>query len=211
LWNHDYFRQSYITNVPSLRDFCIRTCVQLLQQDSLKIEASQYQPGDRSKHDFLRCKAHDKDRIMYVANRLDLLSLPRVYRRFCSTKIQSRLEKVMQHQYIGISWSVDHANLLQIMQPPDNSRPVWKVKNVVVLHHPLLFEYDTQKNNHEELLQTFKQTLRTINRQRPNVVIVTGSSTLDPSIKKLLSKVNESISLFINNGTNFFMSWMMSL
>merc|ERR1712154_196071 len=50
-----------------------------------------------------------------------------------------------------------------------------------------------------------KNTLKIVNRTRPKLVVATGY--LDDDCRKLLSKVNESIPVVLNDGKSFFSFW----
>ena len=206
LWNHSYFSRHKDTTskVPSLRDLCQRACVTLLQSESyhLNLISSEFEPGDGSSKDFLKLHPNDKERVMYLADKCGILSQPRILRLFSNNKIQARLEKVHNHEYVGLSWGVDHKEVLALMNPPQGQESSWDDVELVLFSHELFFEEKEDKKG----LTAVKNTLKQINRQRPKAVLCTGNAS--QSILKLLAKINESINVIMNMKKDFFTFWI---
>lgn len=164
---------------------------------------SSYEPGDESTHDFLRLDPYDIERIMYICNRLNILAQPRLLRRLCPSKIQSRLyQKMYNHEYLGMCWKEDHDELMEMMQPPQGQEPNWIIVEALFFSHPLLYN-----DNQDKDLVSFKQTLKLINQKRPKTVICTGYKP-EPNIMKLLSKINESINVVLNISLDYYTFWL---
>ncbi|GFH52917.1 hypothetical protein CTEN210_09393 [Chaetoceros tenuissimus] len=203
--------------IPSLRDLCVPACAELAIQDSTNLALDkQHPPGDGSSHDFLRLKEYDRRRVMDYLDRCRVLSQPRIYRRFFKTKQEARLGKVREstRDFVGLTQMNDK----HYQFPMKDSENVDEERSDVIetifpirymhVSNPL-FDKDTNLACSEEERKThisaLKESLKKVNRTRPKIVVASGY--LDDECRKFMGKVNESIPVALNDGTNFFAFW----
>lgn len=222
IYNHTYFSQfssdkkkndSEYRSVPSLVDLSIRACADMVHLDSKNLDLAD--PGDGSSHDLLRLTSSPKllkhkANIMQVLERMHLLHNPRVYRRFFATRQEARLEKIrpLSKNYVGLTLQ-DFPLAEQQKQVDEGIKVVIKF---VFLANPLFLVGNNEttddgqnKEAEEKNVSFLKECIREINKIRPKAVIVSGEGCgHHKRVRKLLSKINESINVIINDGKNFF-------
>ena len=204
--------------IPSLRDFCLRAVTELVEKDSTNLDIDKEHPqGGGSSHDMLRLSKRDRGCIMELLEKLRLLKNPRVYRRFFATKQEARLTKVRQNtrDYIGLTQMKDKQYQFPVASTHDNVDT--ERSDVLETVFPILymqicnplFVREVNMNCSEEERKNYvaqlKNALKIVNRTRPKLVVATGF--LDDDCRKLLSKVNESIPVVLNDGESFFSFW----
>jgi len=207
-----------VTPIPSLRDLCIRSCADLVQNDSNNFNIDKENlPGDGSAHDMLRLKVRDRRSLMHVLDRLCLLREPRVYRRFYETKQDARLKKVRDetHDYMGLTQINDKqgqfpvAEATEGMEDMDMTVTMGPIQ-IFYVGSPLFIEEINLGCTNEELrkrwVSELKENLRLVNRKRPKAVVATGY--IDDTCRKLLGKVNETIPVIVNGESSFFSFWV---
>lgn len=187
---------------PSLSDLCMRKCADLVFSDSENLEISD--PGDGSSHDLLRLSDSYRKRLMQILDRMHFLHNPRVYRRFFKTRQEARLDKVRPASKDFVGLTIEEFPLEEQQQQMDEGVKV--VIKFVYLANPLFLGKGF--DDLEENLRYLKECIRKVNKLRPNVVVVCGKGCYENvKVRKLLSKVNESINVVINDGRHFFSIW----
>lgn len=223
--NHPYFAGCSTINsnesenrpIPTLRDLCIKPCAELVIHDSDNINIDKdFPPGDGSAHDMLRLNPSDRGRVMDMLDRLRVLSQPRIYRRFFSSKQQARLSKARKdtRDFVGLTQMNDK----QYQFPMKDSENVDTERSDVLetifpiryIHvtNPLFCHSVNKSCSAEErcsFILQLKESLRTVNKIRPKIVVASGY--LDEECRKFLGKVNESIPVALNDGNTFFSFW----
>jgi len=224
--NHPYFAAlnskrkigDVVRPIASLRDICVRACADLVQNDSLDLDIDKtHPPGDGSSHDMLRLKQAERCSLMDLLEKLRLLSNPRVYRRFFKTKQEARLTKAREgsRDFLGLTQMIDKQHQFPTVGSEGGNNDMSDVLltmspiQFVRLTNPLFVKEtninctdDTQRKG---WIAQLKESLKTINKTRPRLVIATGY--LDHECRKLLGKVNETIPVVLNDGTSFFSFW----
>lgn len=210
--NHPFFQEiekeskrpgfEYRTS-PTSSDLEIRTYADMVYEDSQNLEIPD--PGDGSSHDMLRLPISDRMRIMHALDRMHLLHKPRVYRRFFASRQETRLEKVRpeSRDYVGLT--IEECPLDEQQQQMDEGIKI--VIKYIFLMNPIFSGGGLE--DEEENLRYLKECVRKINKLRPKLVVVCGSTCAHhQKVRKLLAKINESINVVINDGRNFFTIWM---
>uniref|UniRef100_A0A7S4V1H4 Protein kinase domain-containing protein n=2 Tax=Ditylum brightwellii TaxID=49249 RepID=A0A7S4V1H4_9STRA len=201
--------------IPSLRDLCIRSCAELVRQDSLNLDIeNDHPPGDGSCHDMLRLNKPDQRCVMHVLDRLRILSEPRVYRRFFKKRQEWRLNRIRpeSRDFVGLTQMLDRQGNLPSEDDEEGNQLLVLPEPVKIVHlmNPLLVrelnEGCTDEAQRKEWIKELKDCIRAINRMRPKAVWVSGF--VDPSCRKLIAKVNESIPVIMNDGSEFFSAWV---
>jgi len=224
--NHPYFRDlnskrkagDVVRPVASLRDLCVRACADLVQKDSLDLDIEKtHPPGDGSAHDMLRLKEAERRSLMDLLEKLRIISNPRVYRRFFRTKQEARLTKVREdtRDFMGLTQMNDKQHMFPTVSSEGGNNDI---SDMLVTMTPILFirltnplfvkETNincTDNAQRKEWIAQLKESLKTINKTRPKLVIATGY--LDDECRKLIGKVNETIPVILNDGTSFFSFW----
>ena len=189
--------------MPTLADLCIRSCADLVYATSQNLNVPD--PGDNSSHDVLRLPISQRKRIMHALDRMHLLNNSRVYRRFFRTRQEARLGKMRPASYDYVGLTIEDFPLEEQQQQMDDGINV--IVKFVYLMNPLFSGTGIDKE--EENLKYLKECVRKINKLRPKVVIVCGSAiSHHAKVRKLLTKVNESINVVINDGQYFFSIWL---
>ncbi len=222
--NHPYFAKckSCPANeekmpIPSLRDLCIRSCAQLVQNDSTNLDIDkEHPPGDGSSHDMLRLNKRDRGRVMDFLDKIRVLSQPRIYRRFFKTKQEARLGKVRQstRDFVGLTQMNDKQYIFPMK---DSENMDEERSDVIATIFPIRYMHVNNPLFHKDIndacsdderkgyIADLKNSLRAVNRTRPKIVVASGY--LDESCRKLMGKVNESIPVALNDSELFYSFW----
>jgi serine/threonine protein kinase len=209
--------------IPSLQDLAIRATAHFIDQSSLDIDLEDlHPPGDNSSYDALRLKPTDRRRVMHLLDRLHLLREPRIYRRFFLSKQDAQLGRIRpeSRDVIGLTQLNDKMGQPRGKNPdephPDLQVPASKLVGTsrTRIHHitnPLFSRTinDRCSNNEEErklYIKQLKESLRLVNRVRPNVVVACGY--FDDACRKLLSKISETIPVILHDGSSYFNFWI---
>lgn len=224
--NHPYFgnlstgpEQEEKRPFPSLRDICLRSVAELVQNDSTNLDIDKEHPqGGGSSHDMLRLNKKDRGCIMELLEKLRVLSNPRVYRRFFKSKQEARLTKVRTgtRDYMGLTQMKDKQYQFPVSSE-NNDNIDTERSDVLETVFPILFMHvcnplfvkQTNLNCTDEERELYttqlKDSLKSVNRTRPKLVVASGY--LDDSCRKLLGKINESIPVVLNDGKEFYTVW----
>mmetsp|Transcript_25812 Transcript_25812/g.29517 ORF Transcript_25812/g.29517 Transcript_25812/m.29517 type:complete len:822 (-) Transcript_25812:60-2525(-) len=225
--NHPYFSHKNIfdvpaldkdyknkTPIPSLRDFCARSCAKLVQQDAQDLNlCDQHPPGDGSSHDMFRLDDRDRKCVMHYLERQKLLTDPAIFRRFFDSPIGYRLDKTRgdSRDYIGLTKMTDNHH--KFPNPNENDpyadpQPIDPI-NIVQISNPLFVKEIAESCDEETqkvYLKLFKKCIARINRSRPKLVIVAGY--ISQQCRKLLARINDSIPVVMIDGSTFFSFWL---
>lgn len=190
--------------VPTLKDLCIRACAEMAHKDSLNLEISD--PGNGSSHDFLRLPHSDKSRIMHVLDKLNLLTEPRVLRRFLASKQEARMGRVRAgtHDFIGHTFREEG-------KPKDHEPEGQDPAPIIFVHltNHLFIEEINQNCSDEDRdtnIALLKDCIRAVNKLRPKFVVVSGSY-IDAVSKKWLGKISETIPVAMCDGRQYYNIW----
>ena len=208
----DDFKQK--TPIPTLRDLCIRSCVEKVQQDALDLElCDKHPPGDGSKHDMMRLDERDRKCVMHLLERRKLLNEPTIYKRFFDDNAKYRLDKVRPgaRDFVGLTRMSDDMGKFPDPREHDPYAEVKPIEpvDVYVISNPLLVKSindgcdDAARKTYTK---QFKKCVSTINRSRPKMAVVCGSY-VDPKCRKLLAKISDTIPVVVVDGSTYFSFW----
>jgi 3-phosphoinositide dependent protein kinase-1 len=201
------------TPIASLQDLCIRACSDLARRDALDVEVcDRHPPGDGSSHDMLRLSPRNRLCVMHLLDRLGVLNDPTVFRRFFAS-YDYRLDKIRQgaRDFVGLTRMNDNQYQFpltpQEKNPHAKPAPIDPIK-IVFLTSPLLVESINESCDEKErkkYMKLLKKSIATINRSRPNMVVVSGF--IDDKCRKFLARVSESIPVVLIDGSTYFTFW----
>jgi hypothetical protein len=214
--NYDVLRQhpylagaETISFQPTLWDLAVRACAEMAYQDSLDVElCDAHPPGDGSKHDLLRLGSRERAAVLHCLDRRRLLTEYRLYRRFFS----SPPDRVRQYDVVGLTQMNDDQGKPDQTHDPYSKHKVFVPIRIAQVFSPILLQDSKpaaaalpDDDARKQLTRLFKRCIAAVNRSRPDVVVVTGNIT--PSIRKILSKVSDSIPVVAHDGTKDFTFW----
>lgn len=202
------------TPIPSLADLCIPAIAELVRKDSLDLElCDAHPPGDGSSHDMLRLNPRDRKCVMHMLDRLQILSEPRVYRRFFSSQIDFRLDKIRKdtHDYVGLAQMNDNQGRFPNAGNDDPYAKPVELDPIKFVHltNPLLVKHlnaNCDQDTRKKWTKLLKKSIATINRTRPKVVVASGF--VDDACRKLLARISDSIPVVVHGGSTFFSFWL---
>ena len=227
---HPYFKavhteiQNYNLNkiksktvpIPALHDLCYRACAEMVYRDSKDYEiCDQHPPGDGSKHDLLRLEARERAAVMHCLDRRRLLSNPRLYSRFFKDVVTARLDKIRlpSRDVVGLTQMNDDQGKPPKAQMHDQYAKPIEMDPIKIVHltNPYLSPSDAaiDENTRKVWIKQLKKCIVSINRNRPNLVVVTGE--MNDVTRKIISKISETIPTVIHDGTSFFTFWKMGV
>jgi hypothetical protein len=213
--NNDVVKTKSIP-IPSLLDLCCRACAELVVRVSKDYElCDQHPPGDGSKYDVLRLERRERDAVMHCLDRRQLLAEPSVYSRFFADPVAARLDKirVASRDFVGLTQMNDDqgkppkAQMHDPYAKPIEMDPI----KIVYLTNPL---FSRSSVNIDELtrktwVKLLKKCIVSINRARPQLVVISG--VIDESIRKVISKISETIPTVVHDGTTYVTFWKMGI
>ena len=202
--------------IPSLRDLALRACCELIIQDSLSFQVEDdHPPGDGSSHDMLRLNSTDRKTLMHFLDRTNSLAQPRVFRRLHKKKQEAKLGRIRPEtrDFVGLCRMNDGQGNFptkEAEEDPNHTTDFTKTGPIQIayLWSPLFVKEKNASCSDEERKEwtvQLKDKLRLINKSRPKLVVASGH--IDAAYRKLLSKVNESIPVAINDGSCFYSTW----
>jgi hypothetical protein len=164
----------------------------------------------------MRLKPRERQAVMHCLNRRKLLSDPRLYARFFDDPDAARLDKIRTdtHDVIGLTQMNDDegkppkAKMNDPYAKPIDSGTI----HIVHLSNPIFglaseTEYtgldETVRKTYTKLL---KKCVANINRSRPRLVVVAG--TVPSAIRKILSRISETIPVVVHDGSTYFTFWL---
>jgi serine/threonine protein kinase len=202
--------------IPSLLDLCYRACAEMAYRDSKNyVLCDVHPPGDGSKHDLMRLEPRDRAAAMHCLDRRRLLSEPRLYARFFTDAISARLDKIRVHSrdVVGLTQMNDDQGKPPKAQMHDQYATPIETDPISIVHITSPYFYPDSVNVDEitrkAWIKQLKKCIISINRNRPNLVVVTGN--LDDTARKIISKISETIPTVIHDGTSYFTFWRMGI
>lgn len=212
---HTYFDKvdpSVSAPLPSLTDLCYRAVAEQVEQDSQNLEVSDhFPPGDGSLHDMLRLKREDRAAVLHLLDRLTLVRDARLYTRFFADPVSLLLSKVRPdtRDFVGLTQMNDNeykppkATMNDPYSEPEDSTIVF-----VHLTCRLFHESPSSKAERSDWAKVVKRCISDINTCRPQLVVATGFQLKDDlRCLKLLTRISETISVVVVNGSSFFNFW----
>jgi 3-phosphoinositide dependent protein kinase-1 len=207
------------TPIPTLRDLCVRSVAELAHRDAHHLDISdRHPPGDGSSHDMLRLSSRDRDMVLHVLDRQQRLRDPRVYARFFADPLMAPLNRIRPATRDVTGWTQmndDQGKAPHALQNPDPHAtpvPIDPIR-LVYISNPLfgsqIWDGAMDDDERKLFLKQLKRCVATINRQRPKLVIVTG--TIDAKCRKVLARIRDSIPILLNDGTAFCSFWILGV
>jgi serine/threonine protein kinase len=202
--------------IPSLLDLSFRACAEMVVRVSKDYElCDQHPPGDGSKYDVLRLERRERNAVMHCLDRRQLLSEPSVYSRFFADPVAARLDKirVASRDFVGLTQMNDDqgkppkAQMHDPYAKPIDTDPV----KVVFLSNPLFSPCSVSvgEEARKAWIKLLKKCIVSINRTRPQLVVVSGM--IDEPIRKVISKISETIPTVVHDGSTYFSFWKMGI
>jgi len=141
---------------------------------------------------------------------LQLLSEPRVYRQFFKTKQEACLNKVRAEtkDFVGLTQMTDKQGVFRNQVDETNTLNEGPIK-IMQIFNPLFVKDENLncKNDQRKIyISQLKDRLKIVNRTRPKVLVINGF--IDDNCKKLIAKINVTIPVVINDGSDFFSFWI---
>lgn len=203
--------------IPSLCDLCVRAVAMSTLHDAQIVElCDAHPPGDGSRHDLLKLDPRERTMVMHVLDRRKLLNDPRLYARFFSDSYGSRLARIRPatRDFVGLTQMNDDQakpHKAKMHDPYGTPIAIDDIR-IVQINNPLFDKAMNESCTDEtrtQWIQLLKSCIRTINRQRPRLVIAAGF--IDDRCRKLLSRISESIPVVAHDGSAFFTLWILGV
>ena len=206
LRNHQYLKEAQNESfIPKLWDLAVRACAEMAYKDSLNVElCDEHPPGDGSKHDLLRLGPRERAAVLHCLDRRRLLSDYRLYSRFFS----SQPDRVREYDVVGLTQMNDDQGKPDQTHDPYSKHKVFIPIRISQIFSPILYQGDVASlddDARKQLTKLFKRCISAVNRSRPDVVVVAGNIT--PNIRKILTKISDTIPVVIHDGTKDFTFW----
>lgn len=182
-------------------------------------------PGDGSNHDLLRLSLQDRAKIMHVLDGLKIISEPRVFRRFFSSKQEARLSKVQPstHTVFGSSFhdhgpstirEDEHPITIQFMhltnplfnKETNNTNNDCGNRGIDALNENCHHDEAQRSKMREDWLEQLKESIRRINKFRPKFVVASGND-INEKCRKLIAKISETVPVILCDGKQFASFW----
>lgn len=212
----DHLVKSKSIPIPSLLDFCFRSCAEMVVRVAKDYElCDHHPPGDGSKYDVLRLERRERDAVMHCLDRRQLLSEPSIYSRFFADPVAARLDKVrvVSCDFVGLTQMNDDQGKPPKAQMHDPyAKPIeMDLITIVNLTNPLFSpsSINVDEVTRKNWIKLLKKSIVGINRTRPHLVVVSGM--IDESIRKVVGKISETIPTVIHDGSSYFTFWRMGV